>query len=128
MTYCVAAWVRKGRWDVKGRLRSHAQLSLLPSAWGRGRTMMILLYLRVMYSGKNYVCGDIIPQIQIVQSKNPICTTWQCDFSLHFTQSHAYCVCHGPEYILYFMATRVCSACWHEIQNIFHGTRGIHEL
>ena len=32
------------------------------------------------------------------------------------------------EYILYFMATRVCPACCHEIQNIFHGTRGIHEL
>ena len=27
------------------------------------------------------------------------------------------------EYILYFMATRVCPACCHEIQNIFHGTR-----
>ena len=32
------------------------------------------------------------------------------------------------EYILYFMATRVCPACCHEIQNIFHGKRGIHEL
>ena len=27
------------------------------------------------------------------------------------------------EYILYFMATRVCPACCHEIQNISHGTR-----
>ena len=31
-------------------------------------------------------------------------------------------------YILYFMATRGTHACCHEIQNIFHGKRGIHEL
>ena len=31
------------------------------------------------------------------------------------------------EYILYFVATRVCPACCHEIQNIFYGTRGIHD-
>ena len=43
--------------------------------------------------------------------------------SLHPTRTAC-----AMEYILYFMATRVCPACCHEIQNIFHGTRGIHEL
>ena len=31
---------------------------------------------------------NIIPQIQIVQSKNSICTTWRCDFLRYFTQIH----------------------------------------
>jgi hypothetical protein len=38
-------------------------------------------------SGRSQIYEYIIPQIQIVQWKNIICTTWQCDFLRYFTHN-----------------------------------------
>ena len=48
--------------------------------------------------------NNIIPQIQIVPSKNPICTTWQCDFRCISLNSTRTVPCVAMKYKIYFMA------------------------
>ena len=53
--------------------------------------------------------SNIIPRIQMVQWKNIICTTWQCDFLRYFTQIHDFAM---QREILYYNIAFVNSERW----------------
>ncbi len=77
--------------------------------------------------GKSTLIINIIPQIQIVQSKKLNLHHVNVGFFTGFhPQNHAYCVCRGI-YLIYHGNTR-CPACCRGILKIYHGTRKIHKV